>query len=178
MTIPHGQADAPSEWVTRFAPEITASGAVLDLACGSGRHAAYLAAQGFSVTGVDRAPWLAAPAGVHFVLADLEAEPWPFGGQRFDGVIVTNYLHRPLMEALVDAVAEGGVLIYETFAIGNAQFGRPTRADFLLKPNELFEAVRGAFVVLAFEDITVGAPRPARVQRIAARRLRSGAPIG
>mgnify|MGYP003336848089 FL=1 len=106
--------------------------------------------------------------------ADIEGGPWPYAGQTagqaFDAVIVTNYLHRPLMPLLLDALAAGGLLIYETFALGNEQFGRPSNPDFLLKPGELLEAVRGRCRVLAYEDVYVDTPKPAMVQRICARK--------
>ena len=105
-----------------------------------------------------------------FRSADIEGEPWPYAGKVFDALVVTNYLHRPLMPALLDAIAPGGVLIYETFAMGNEKFGRPSNPDFLLAPGELLEAVRGRCQVIAFEDVHVQMPKPAMVQRICARR--------
>ena len=101
-------------------------------------------------------------------VADIEAGPWPYAGEQFAGVIVTNYLHRPLLPLLVAAVAPGGVLIYETFAVGNERFGRPSNPEFLLRPGELLEAVRGRLRVRAYEDLEVQEPKPAMVQRICA----------
>ena len=166
-------ADAPvSAWVARWASLIRPGGEVLDLACGAGRHARCLAAQGFEVCAVDRDPALFPdpPAGVTLVGADLEAGPWPFAGRRFDAIVVTNYLHRPLLPVLVDSLEPGGVLVYETFARGNERFGKPSNPDFLLAPGELLEAVRGRLRVVAYEDLVVAAPRPAAVQRLCARR--------
>jgi SAM-dependent methyltransferase len=141
---------------------------VLDVACGSGRHLRWLAAQGFAVTGVDRdGAALAASGGLgRTVTADIETGPWPLGGERFDAVVVTNYLWRPLWPALLASVAGGGVLIYETFALGNEAFGKPSNPDFLLRPGELLEACRGLHVV-AFEDGVLDAPLR-RIQRIVA----------
>ena len=102
--------------------------------------------------------------------ADLEAAAWPFAGRRFDAIVVTNYLHRPLLPVLVDSLEPGGVLVYETFARGNEKFGKPSNPDFLLAPGELLEAVRGRLRVVAYEDLVVTAPRPAAVQRLCARR--------
>jgi SAM-dependent methyltransferase len=162
----------PSPWVTRWAGLIRPGGEVLDLACGAGRHARYLAAQGFEVCAVDRdtALFPGPPAGVTLVGADLEAGPWPFAGRRFDAIVATNYLHRPLLHVLVDSLEPGGVLVYETFARGNERFGKPSNPDFLLAPGELLEAVRGRLRVVAYEDLVVTAPRPAAVQRLCARR--------
>ena len=162
----------PSEWVTRWAGFIAAGGDVLDLACGGGRHSRYLACAGYRVCAVDRdAQALAALAGVAGVsvqICDLERAPWPLEGRRFAGIVVANYLYRPLFPHLLDALAEDGALIYETFALGNERFGKPSNPDFLLRPGELLDAVRGKLRVLAYEDLKVSLPRPAMVQRICA----------
>lgn len=162
----------PSPWVLRWASLIRPGGEVLDLACGSGRHARFLAAQGFEVTAVDRDPALFPdpPAGVTLVGADLEAGAWPFAGRRFDAIVVTHYLHRPLLPVLAQSLEPGGVLVYETFARGNERFGKPSNPEFLLAPGELLEAVRGRLRVVAYEDLVVSAPRPAALQRLCARR--------
>jgi SAM-dependent methyltransferase len=163
---------APSPWVQRWAAWIRPGGAVLDVACGEGRHARWLATLGFEVDAVDREPALFAdpPASVRLLGADLEAGPWPYEGRRFDAVVVTNYLHRPLLPRLVDALEPGGLLVYETFAQGNERFGKPSNPAFLLAPGELLEAVRGRLRVIAYEDLVVEAPRPAAIQRLCARR--------
>lgn len=164
----HG-VDAPSAWVARWADRVRAGGRVLDLACGSGRHARYLAARGFTVEAVDRDPSaLAGVAGVTARCADLEGGPWPYEGERFDGIVVTNYLHRPLFLRLLDCLAVEGVLIYETFAAGNERYGRPSNPAFLLQPGELLEWVRGRLRVIAYEDLYVADPKPALIQRICA----------
>lgn len=163
----HG-AGEPSPWVTRWAHLLPAGATVLDVACGSGRHLRWLAALGHRVTGVDRDEAAVAPlrALAEVMVADIEQGPWPWPGRRFDAVIVTNYLWRPLLPTIVDAVADGGVLIYETFADGQQTVGRPSRPDFLLRPGELLAACAGLHVV-AYEDGFLDAP--ARfVQRIAA----------
>jgi SAM-dependent methyltransferase len=169
--------DAPSDWVRRWAPLIPAGGRVLDVACGSGRHARWLAGLARRVVAVDRdaQPALAGVTGVQAVVADLESGPWPFEGERFDGVVVTNYLHRPLFPRLVDALADGGVLIYETFAAGNERYGRPSNPDFLLQPNELLERTRPLRLV-AFEQGRIERPKPAVIQRICAVRGGADAP--
>jgi len=169
----HSPQDEPSAWIARFAPLIP-SGEALDLACGSGRHARLLAARGLQVTALDRdARALAAAAGegIATLAHDLEGpgSVWPFAAGRFKGVVVANYLHRPLFGAIVASLAPDGVLIYETFAQGNEVFGKPSNPDFLLAPGELLAlAARGGLRVLAYEDGVVTQPRPARVQRLCA----------
>ena len=158
----------------RFAPLIP-PGEVLDLACGSGRHARLLAALGHPVLAVDRdeaALASARGAGIETLCFDLErGEPWPFAPRRFAGIVVTNYLHRPLFPGLLESIAPGGMLIYETFAAGNERFGRPARAEFLLGRGELLDLLRAAdWQVAAFEDGQVSHPRPAVIQRICALR--------
>lgn len=109
--------------------------------------------------------------GVECRQFDLEASAWPLSGERFDGIVVTNYLHRPLWPHLLQALAPRGVLLYETFALGNGRFGRPSNPDFLLAPGELLDVVGGALHVLAYEDRFVERPKPAMVQRICAARV-------
>lgn len=168
--MPPTQPDFPSEWVVRWAP-LVERGPVLDVACGGGRHALFFAERGFEVLAVDREdPGL--PKAVSFVKADLEdGSPWPFAGRRFAAIIVTNYLHRPLFAQLADALEEGGVLIYETFMMGNEKFGRPSNPQFLLRPGELLQAF-GALDVAAFEQGRVDRPKPAMIQRLCALRGR------
>lgn len=155
----------------RWAHLVAPGARVLDVACGGGRHARFFAARGAQVDAVDRdaaAGATLAEAGVRFLCADLEGGPWPYPGRRFDAIVVTNYLHRPLLAALRAALEADGVLIYETFALGNARFGRPSNPDFLLAPGELLQRCAGLHV-LAYEDGVIAQPRPARVQRICAR---------
>ncbi|MEF7617437.1 class I SAM-dependent methyltransferase [Aquincola sp. MAHUQ-54] len=159
----------PSAWVQRWAGLIAPGGTVLDVACGSGRHLRWLAQRGLRVTGIDRDADAVAPLQAlgRIVVADIEAGPWPLpAGERFDAVVVTHYLWRPLLPTLVGALAEGGVLIYETFAAGNETVGRPARPEFLLRPGELLQAAQ-ALRVVAYEDGFIDAP-PRFVQRIAA----------
>jgi SAM-dependent methyltransferase len=162
----------PSPWVRRFAHLMAPGGAVLDLAAGGGRHARFFAGRGHPVTAVDIR--LDAMADLkddqryRLIEADLEAGPWPLGEQRFAGIVVTNYLHRPVLPHLVAALKPGGALLYETFAQGQAQFGRPASPDFLLRPNELVEAFAPHLTIVAYEHGVEHAPRPAARQRIAA----------
>jgi SAM-dependent methyltransferase len=170
---------SPSDWVARFAPLVPAGGSVLDVACGGGRHTRFLLERGHRVTAVDRDTGrladLAGRDGLEILECDLETGgPVPFRGRPFDGVVVTNYLHRPILGEIVAAVGAGGVLLYETFAVGQERFGRPQNPDFLLRPGELLDAVRGALRVVAYEDLVLGDPEPRAVQRIAAVRALTG----
>jgi SAM-dependent methyltransferase len=169
---PHGPAKA-SAWVKRFAGLLPPVGEVLDLACGGGRHSRFFLEMDRKVVAIDRD--ISAVAELEnraeIILADLEdGSPFPLAGRRFAAVVVTNYLYRPLLPSLIDAVAPEGLLIYDTFAKGNEHFGRPANPDHLLRPGELLEAVRGRLRVLAYEDLIVEKPWPAAVQRICARR--------
>ena len=162
----HG-VEAPSRWVERWAPLIR-HGTVLDVACGRGRHARYFLARGLAVVAIDREPQDI--PGARFILADLEdGSPWPLAGARFEGIVVTNYLHRPLLATLKDSLAENGVLIYETFMLGNERYGRPSNPAFLLRPGELLEAFRGLRVE-GVEEGPVAEPKAAVIQRLCAMR--------
>ncbi len=170
--VQHAQADV-SPWVARFAP-LVPPGEVLDLACGGGRHARLMAALGHPVLALDRdAEALArvSAPGICTVQCDLEdgVTPWPFAAGRFAGIVVTNYLHRPLFDSLAQSLAPNGVLIYETFSIGNELFGKPSKPAFLLGQGELLaQAARLGWQVLAFEDGYCGQPKPAMQQRLCA----------
>ncbi|MBC7683607.1 MAG: SAM-dependent methyltransferase [Bdellovibrionales bacterium] len=168
-----------SPWVARWAPSAP-QGKVLDLACGMGRHAHLLAALGHPVLAVDRdASALIHAAGdaIVTVQVDLEGDDDGAAAQRalllkpqqFAAIVVTNYLHRPLMGALLASLAEDGMLIYETFAVGNEAYGKPSNPAFLLQPDELLRMVQASGLrVLAFEQGYVNTPKPAVVQRICA----------
>jgi SAM-dependent methyltransferase len=163
----------PSRWVRHWAHLVDAGGAMLDVASGGGRHARWFAGLGHPVTAIDRdAAALATlrdEPRITTIEADLEGAPWPLPDDaRFAAVVVTNYLHRPLMPRLVDTLASGGVLIYETFAQGNETVGKPSNPAFLLAPGELLAAFAPALRVIAYQDGFVEAPRPAFIQRICA----------
>lgn len=164
--------EAPSQWIVRFAPLVASGGAVLDVACGRGRHARWFEAHGHRVTAIDRdAEALAACGASERLCCDLErgdpAASWPVAGRRFAAIVVTRYLHRPSLPSIVAALGPGGVLLYETFAAGNERFGRPRNPAFLLEPGELLAACRGLTIV-AYEDGVVDRPAPASIQRICA----------
>lgn len=166
--------EEPSAWVRRWSHLVPEGADVLDVACGFGRHMRWFAAKGHRVVGVDRAQDAITAAGSigETVLADIEGGPWPFEGRRFGGVIVTNYLWRPLLQTVVQSVAARGVLIYETFAAGNETVGKPARLDFLLLPGELLGACSELRVV-AYEDGFLEQP-PRFVQRIVGVRPAAG----
>lgn len=171
MTVADPQTSAPSDWLRRHAHRIRPGGQVLEVAAGRGRNARWLARQGFHVEAVDRDAdalrALADEARVHTRVADLEQAAWPYPDRRFDAVVVCNYLHRPLFDALIAGLASGGVLIYETFMQGHEAYGRPRRAEFLLRPQELLARCQALTVVDFFEGFRA-TPKPAMVQAICA----------
>ena len=172
-TVHRTPLDEPSPWVVRFAPLVREGATVLDIACGGGRHSRVFLDLGHRVTALDRdLSQLALPRdapGFTAIESDLEdGGPWPLAEQLFGAVVVTNYLSRPLFPSIIAGLEPGGVLIYETFALGNERFGRPRNPDHLLKPGELLEAVRGSLVVIAYEDIERPPPKRAMIQRICA----------
>lgn len=173
--MPTPSAAEPSPWIQRFAPLMPAGAPVLDLAAGGGRHARLFLARGHPVTALDRdvagLEDLRGVPGCEIVQAELEdGSPWPLPGRRFGAVVVTNYLWRPLFPSIIAAVDTGGLLLYETFALGNQAYGRPSNPEFLLKPGELLEAVQGALQIVAYEHGLLERPRPAAKQRICALR--------
>lgn len=144
--------DQASAWVARFAGLVRPGGSVLDVACGGGRHCRHFLERGHAVAGIDRELGAARAEGAELIAADLEdGSPWPLPGRQFDAVVVTNYLWRPLFPTLVEALAAGGVLIAETFALGNEGFGRPRNPDHLLKRGELL-ALAAGLTIVAYED--------------------------
>jgi SAM-dependent methyltransferase len=163
---------APSRWVVRFSSLVADGARVLDVACGQGRHSRWFAARGCRVVAVDRdtaaLDQLASVAGVTAVSADLEAHPWPFESEKFDAIIVTHYLHRALFPSLLRALADDGVLVYETFARGNEAYGKPSNPDFLLTEGELLTIIGRSLIVVAFEQGGIESETPAVVQRLAA----------
>jgi len=173
ITAPsHVPPATASAWVERFAHLVPPGGAVLDLAAGNGRHTRFFLGRGHPVVAVDRAPAgladIVGAPGLEVVEADIEAGPWPFDGRLFAGIVVTNYLHRPLLPRLPASLLPGGALIYETFAVGNADYGRPSNPDFLLRPGELLDAFQPHLGIVAYEHGLIDTPRAAVVQRIVA----------
>lgn len=160
----------PSPWIVKFAPLIKRQGLVLDLACGSGRHATWLAQQGYQVHAIDRDPIATANLqgvdGISITILDLETDAPPVFEHSYDGIIVSRYLHRPLLGTLATLLKPGGILIYETFMRGNERFGKPSNPDFLLMPDELLNTYSPLLKVIEFEQGEVADPQPAMVQRI------------
>ena len=170
---PTASVAPPSAWVCRFLPLIAAGGRVLDLAAGGGRHSKVLRQAGYQVVAADREVSALEAAFQGDSLCEIrqidleDGGPWRLGGN-YQGIVVTNYLWRPLLAHLTAALAPGGVLLYETFMLGNERFGRPANPDFLLRPGELLTAFLDRLSIIAFEQGTVDAPRPAALQRLAA----------
>jgi len=173
------QTPPPSPWIQRWTEAVPNGGPVLDVACGSGRHLRWFAQHGHRVWGIDRdtdaarqqCATLTSPQTA-LIEADIENGPWPLigsdGPQKFAAVVVTNYLWRPLFPVLMASLAPGGLLLYETFAVGNAAFGKPSRPAFLLAPGELLQLCNGLHII-AYEHGVCRNPDK-MVQRIAAMR--------
>lgn len=183
----HQETLPPSPWVVRFMPLIHKSGEILDLACGGGRHSRLALGLGYRVVAVDRDTSglkdFRGNKSLEIIETDLEtATPFapkgPFHGRTFTGIIVTNYLHRPILSGLIGALADDGVLIYETFAAGNERYGHPRNPDYLLRPGELLETVQNGvqngLQVIAYEYGLIHDPRTAVVQRLCAVKTPSG----
>lgn len=166
----------PSPWVGRFAPLMRQDAPVLDLACGGGRHTAHLLGLGYRVVAVDKNTTpikenLGDRPGLTIIETDLEGGKPPFGpggalhGQKFAGIIVSNYLWRALFDGILGALADNGVLIYETFALGNEVLSRPRNPDHLLRPGELLDQLSGRLQVIAYETGVMGNEAPAGVKQ-------------
>ncbi len=166
------EGPTPSVWVTKCSKLLRPSSTVLDLACGSGRHAHYLASRGHDVTALDKSPEalskISSSIGIHTYEFDLEVGAWPFSERKFDAIVVTNYLYRPIIQNIVNTLSPSGILIYETFMVGNERFGRPSNPDFLLRPNELIDETHKKLQILLYEAGRVSDPKPSLIQRICA----------
>lgn len=165
-------SEEPSQWIVKYAPLIIKKGRVLDLACGNGRHAMWFAKHDFYVDAMDCdaqvTSSMEAINNINVIIADVEASDWPQSDQRYDGLVVSRYLYRPLLQTLATMLNPGGVLIYETYMVGNEHYGKPSNPDFLLRPNELFEVYSPLLSIVSFEQGEEGMPRPAVMQRICA----------
>ncbi len=173
--MPHNSSasNSPAAWVQKYAPLIPKIGQVLDLACGSGRHTRFLLAAGLNVLAIDKSTTglsdISGQENLEIITADLEdGSAFPLKGRQFSAIIIVNYLYRPLFSDLIDVLAEGGVLIYQTFMLGNEAYGRPRNPDFLLEENELKDVFGSKLKVLAFEQGYEERPSPAVVQKICA----------
>ena len=162
----------PSPWVERWLSLVTPGTHALDVACGGGRHSRLMMRLGLHVTAVDRDTTgiadLTSNENATVVTADLEDGPWPFRDTKFAAIVVTNYLYRPLFPALINSLLPGGIAIYETFALGNEAYGKPSNPNFLLRPGELLDIFVPSARVVAYEDLYIDTPKPALVQRICA----------
>ena len=171
-----------SAWVTRFTSLIRTGGRVLDLAAGHGRHTRYLLGEGYEVTAVDiDASGLSDLSGCEVLTVlevDMEGGAWPFPANTFDGIVMTNYLHRPHFPFLAKALTADGVLLIETFGEGNEKLGRPRNPDFLLQPGELLNAFAGTLVIVAYEHGVEERPRPAVRQRLCATKATAPVSLG
>lgn len=172
MPSAHDAIENASPWVRRFASLISKGGVVLDMACGSGRHSELIANIGHEVLAVDQDVTAVESIQNPLITSrrlNLEGEEWPLLGSKFSAIIVTNYLYRPYLDQLPKMLQNEGVLIYETFAQGNEDFGKPSNPNFLLNPGELLAfAAHHGLKVVAYEDIYVDQPKPAMVQRLCA----------
>ena len=170
----HTELVSASAWIERWHKNFGSGSKVLDLACGGGRHGRLFLEKGATVTFIDidtaGVSDLVAHDRAEVVQADLESNPWPLDDRQFDAIVVTNYLHRPLFPRLIAAVAPGGWLFYETFAVGNERYGRPTNPDFLLKHDELKNQVSGELEVIGYAHSMRVLPKRAVMQHIAAQR--------
>jgi SAM-dependent methyltransferase len=171
---------SPSPWVVKHLPLIRKGGQVLDLACGSGRHAIWIAQQGYQVDAVDRdAQAVSSMVGIdniNVVILDLEAREWLRADQRYDGIVVSRYLYRPLLPILSEILNPGGVLIYETFMVGNERYGKPSNPDFLLLFDELLTVYSPLLSINSFEQGQEWKPKPAVMQRMCATKTLSVKP--
>ncbi|MCB5184303.1 methyltransferase domain-containing protein [Methylobacillus gramineus] len=174
----HEYSPQPSHWVIQHSAHIKPEGKILDLAAGSGRNARWLAAQGFLVEAVDRdnaaLQTMQGLRNINLTHLDMENGEWVYGNSQFDAIVVCRYLHRPLLPWLVHSLVAGGVLIYETFMMGNEAYGSPKNPDFLLNSNELLDTFQPLLTVIAYEEgLLQETPTPAVLQRIAAIKLTS-----
>lgn len=162
-----------SEWVRRYYRQFPKNGFILDLAGGTGRHARFLSQKGFKILLVDnqisKAKDLQNVEGIKLVECDLEdGNSLPFPASTFQGIVVTNYLYRPIFPQLLCLLEVGGILIYETFAVGHEKYGRPTNPDYLLKSGELINLVSPQMRVIAYEEHSITRPTKAYVQSLVA----------
>jgi hypothetical protein len=177
----HAALSDVSPWVSRWLGAAPAGAVLLDWAAGSGRHSLFAAGLGFKVVALDQVLPTITDSRIDHRSADLESGQWPLAQQeRFDTILVTNYLFRPRLALLGQHLAADGLFIYETFANGQAEFGRPRNPEFLLQPGELLRfCEQQRWHVLAYEDGVIGGDGPsggsARVQRVAASHSQYGA---
>jgi SAM-dependent methyltransferase len=162
---------AVSDWLKRWSHVLAIQSRVLDLACGHGRHALWLQALNMDVLALDRDEEALArlkALGINTLCADLENAPWPLGEEKFDAIVVNNYLWRSLWPFILASIKEGGFVIYETFCQGHQAYGRPSRSDFLLESGELLRVFKD-LKILGYEEGLLSEPSR-YVQRIIAQK--------
>jgi SAM-dependent methyltransferase len=161
-----------SPWIKKYGKIVPQERPVLDMACGAGRHSFFMNSLGCDVVAVDINPVLKGlndfQNNISVVTADLEQEEWPFRKEEFSGIIVVNYLWRPSFPRIIESLAPGGVLLYDTFSQGNEKFGRPRNPDYLLAPGELMSLCTDDFTIIDFHQGYMDLPAPAVRQSIAA----------
>ena len=160
----------PNKWVECYSSLIPSGGSVLDLACGSGRHTGMLLNKGYQVTAVDIDTTLIkqnfSNKNLNIVKCDLESLSfWPFEKNSFLGIIVVNYLHRPLFSKIIESLREEGVLVYQTFADGHSRYGKPKNPDYLLKRGEL-KTVFDSMKIISYQHGYLSYPSQSIIQRI------------
>ena len=166
------QDNSPSRWVSRWSNLLKPGTKILDLACGRGRNSLFLASLGHNVLAVDRDATklsdISERPEITTMCEDLESGSWPLDGWKFGGIIVTNYLYRPMLPDLMENLESGGIFIYETFAQGNQVFGKPSNPNYLLFPYELLDMLRDKLHIIGFEQGRVNSPSRAIIQRVCA----------
>ena len=170
---------APSSWIMQQAERWPNGSKILDFASGYGRHSMALSSSfpgRFEILATDynhaALRELAAQfPNVKTLHTDLEnTNIWPFADHDFDVVLVTNYLFRPRLPELFRLIRNEGFLAYETFADGNGTYGRPSNPNFLLNDGELPACLPNDFEILDYFHGKIDQPRPAIIQRLAAKR--------
>ena len=170
---------SPSTWVMQKAQSWPKGSKILDFAAGKGRHSFALSelhCKKFDILAVDQNSeelknLKKVCSDITICHADLEKNTvWPFFDQKFDVVLVTNYLFRPRLTDLFSLIRTGGCIVYETFAEGNEIYGKPRNPDYLLSKGELLKILPKDFEVVDYFHGKVEQPKPAIIQRLAARK--------
>lgn len=165
MNAPHANGVEPAQFLVENL-ELLPEGRALDVAMGNGRNTIYLAKAGFEVEGVDisaeavsAALEAAGEAGVMIkaLVVDLE-KGYQIKDEVYDVIVCFNYLQRSLIPQMKSGLRYGGMIVYETFIVDQAQFGKPRNPDYLLKHNELLDMFR-EFRCLRYREGIFEGPR-------------------